>query len=438
MTALLMFPLLFALILLGFPVGLSLMGTAFVFALGRFGTLAVYQLASKVIDVAEAHVLSAVPLFIFMGAMFQRSGVAERLFEAIHLWTWRLPGGLAVSAVLLCVLFAMASGVIGATESVVGLLAIPAMLKHGYDRGLIAGTICAGGSLGTIIPPSIVAIVIAAVADVPVGELFAGMFLPGLLLAGGYLVYVAGRCALRPQDGPRTPSELAARLSLAGRLLFTLRVFLPPAAIICATLGSIVLGIATPTEAAAVGAFGSLLLTAAWGRLDREVLTGSLLRTVAVTAMVLTIVLGGSMFASVFIASGGMVTVQKLLGAARLGGDALVLLVLLLAFLGGFFLEPVAIVLLLVPVVLPFLRASGVDPLWFCVLFLVVLQTSYLTPPVAPAIFYLRGIAPPEIRLSDMYRGILPFVLIQILVLGGVFMVPPLATRLPELLFGLR
>lgn len=438
MTALLMFPLLFALILLGFPVGLSLMGTAFVFALERFGTLAVFQLASKVIDIAEAHVLSAVPLFIFMGAMFQRSGVAERLFEAIHLWTWRLPGGLAVSSVLLCVLFAMASGVIGATESVVGLLAIPAMLKHGYDRGLIAGTICAGGSLGTIIPPSIVAIVIAAVADVPVGELFAGMFLPGLLLAGCYLLYVAGRCALRPQDGPRTPSELALRLSLPGRLLFTLRVFLPPAAIITATLGSIVFGIATPTEAAAVGAFGSLLLTAAWGRLDREVLTGSLLRTVAVTAMVLTIVLGGSMFASVFIASGGLITVQKLFGGAQLGGDGLVLLVLLLAFLGGFFLEPVAIVLLLVPVVLPFLRASGIDPLWFCVLFLVVLQTSYLTPPVAQAIFYLRGIAPPEISLSDMYRGILPFVLIQILVLATVFLVPPLATRLPELLFGLR
>ncbi|MGH6885265.1 MAG: TRAP transporter large permease subunit, partial [Geminicoccales bacterium] len=193
MTGLLMFPALIGAIMAGFPVGLSLMAVAFVFALIRFGDVAIFQLMLKVMDTAESHVLAAVPLFIFMGAMFQRAGIAEQLFEAIHMWTRRLPGGVAISTVILCVVFAAASGVIGATESVVGLLAIPAMLRFAYDKGLISGTICAGGSLGTIIPPSIVAVVLGPVADVSVGDIFLGMFIPGLMLAGVYIVYIVLR-----------------------------------------------------------------------------------------------------------------------------------------------------------------------------------------------------------------------------------------------------
>ncbi|MGH6896889.1 MAG: TRAP transporter large permease [Geminicoccaceae bacterium] len=436
MTGLLMFPALIGAIMAGFPVGLSLMAVAFVFALIRFGDVAIFQLMLKVMDTAESHVLAAVPLFIFMGAMFQRAGIAEQLFEAIHMWTRRLPGGVAISTVILCVVFAAASGVIGATESVVGLLAIPAMLRFAYDKGLISGTICAGGSLGTIIPPSIVAVVLGPVADVSVGDIFLGMFIPGLMLAGVYIAYIVLRCLIRPQDGPRVTGKVANDPPFLSKILFTLGALVPPVVIITATLGSIAAGIATPTEAAAVGALGSLFLTAAHGRLGYETMRLTLATTIRVSAMILTIVLGGSMFATIFVTSGGMAMMQGFLGVDWLGAYELTALSLLLAFIGGFFLEPIAIILVLVPIVMPILEAAGVDPVWFCVLFLVTMQTSYLTPPVAPAIFYLRGIAPPEITLRDMIRGIVPFVLLQLVVLTAVALFPPLAMWLPDLLLG--
>jgi tripartite ATP-independent transporter DctM subunit len=435
-TGLLMFPALIGAILAGFPVGFSLMGVAFVFALIRFGDVAVFQLMSKVMDTAESHVLAAVPLFIFMGAMFQRAGIAEQLFEAIHLWTRRLPGGVAIGSVILCVVFAAASGVIGATESVVGLLAVPAMLKFAYDKGLISGTICAGGSLGTIIPPSVVAVVLGPVADVSVGDIFLGMFIPGLMLAGAYIAYIVLRCLFRPQDGPRVTGRVENEPPLLRKVLSTFGALVPPLVIITATLGSIAAGVATPTEAAGVGALGSLILTAAHGQLGFETMRTSLATTVRVSAMILTIVLGGSMFAGIFVTSGGMAIMQQLLGGGWLGPYELTALALLLAFVGGFFLEPIAIILVLVPIVMPILKTAGVEPVWFCVLFLVTMQTSYLTPPVAPAIFYLRGIAPPEITLLDMYRGILPFVVLQLLVLIAIAVFPPFAMWLPELLLG--
>src|SRR5918994_6989944 len=206
MMPLLMFVALMAAIFMGFPVAFSLMAVALVFGVARFGDVAVFQFVSKVDDVANANVLAAVPLFIFMGAMFERSGIADRLFEAIHIWTRRVPGGVAVARVLPCVVFAAASGIIGATESVVGLLSIPIMLRYAYDRGLISGTICAGGSLGTIIPPSVVVIILGPVASVSVGDLFVGMLIPGLLLAGLYIAYIVLRCVVRPDDGPRLPA----------------------------------------------------------------------------------------------------------------------------------------------------------------------------------------------------------------------------------------
>ena len=261
---LLMFPALMLAIFLGFPVAFSLMGVAVIFGYIRFGDALVHQLVAKVDDVASYYVLAAVPLFIFMGSMLERSGIAERLFEAIHLWTRRLPGGLAVGTVLLCVVFAAASGVVGATESVVGLLAIPVMLKYAYDKGLISGTICAGGSLGTIIPPSVVVIILAPVADVSVGDLFVGMLFPGLLLAGLFIVYILVRCAIRPQDGPRIPRD-DSEPPLSRKLWLTATALVPPLILIFAVLGTIMLGWATPTEAAAVGAFGTGLMTMSYG-----------------------------------------------------------------------------------------------------------------------------------------------------------------------------
>ena len=431
---LMMFPVLMAAIFMGFPVAWSLMGVAVIFGYYRFGDALVYQLVAKVDDVASYYVLAAVPLFVFMGVMLERSGIAERLFEAIHLWTRRLPGGLAVGTVLLCVVFAAASGVVGATESVVGLLAIPIMLRYAYDKGLISGTICAGGSLGTIIPPSVVVVILGPVADVSVGDLFVGMLFPGLLLALSYVLYILVRCMLKPEDGPRLPPS-DDDPPLAQRIYITATAMMPPLVLIFSVLGTIMLGWATPTEAAAMGAIGTVILTVVYGRFDVATLHSAFMKTLQVTAMILTILLGGTMFAGVFVALGGISAVEGLLAAANLSPTATIFILLFIAFIAGFVLDLISIVLIIIPVAVAVLRKMGVDDVWFCIMFLIVIQTSYLTPPMAPAIFYLRGISPPEIRLADMYRGVIPFILLELVVLALVYWFPGLALWLPSVVF---
>ena len=431
---LMMFPALMICIFIGFPVAFSLMGVAVFFGYYRFGDVLVHQLVAKVDDVSSYYVLAAVPLFIFMGTLLERSGIAEKLFEAIHLWTRRLPGGLAVGTVLLCVVFAAASGVVGATESVVGLLAIPVMLRYAYDKGLISGTICAGGSLGTIIPPSVVVVILGPVADVSVGDLFAGMLLPGLILAGLYILYIIVRCMIRPQDGPALPADENDPPFLT-KLFITATALVPPLVLIFAVLGTIMMGLATPTEAAAMGAIGTVFMTIVYGRFNLGMLQEAFLKTLQITAMILTILLGGTMFAGVFVALGGISAVQHLLEAANLGAWSTMLILMGIAFVAGFVLDLISIILIVIPVSIAVLRTMGVDDIWFCIMFLVVIQTSYLTPPMAPAIFYLRGISPPEIRLSDMYRGVIPFILLEFVCLGLIMAFPELALWLPEVLF---
>ncbi len=435
-VGLLMFPALMFAIFIGFPVAFSLMGVAVIFGYLRFGDALVHQLVAKVDDVASYYVLAAVPLFIFMGAMLERSGIAVRLFEAIHLWTRRLPGGLAVGTVLLCVIFAAASGVVGATESVVGLLAIPVMLKYAYDKGLISGTICAGGSLGTIIPPSVVVVILAPVADVSVGDLFVGMLFPGLMLAGLFVVYILIRCTLRPQDGPRLPRD-ENEISLGRKLWLTATALAPPLILIFSVLGTIMLGWATPTEAAAVGAFGTVLMTMVYGTFNLRVLHEAMVKTLQVTAMILFILLGGTMFSGTFVALGGISAVQDLLAGTDLSPWTIMLSMLALAFVAGFVLDLISIVLIIVPIAVELLRPMGVDIVWFCIMFLIMIQTSYLTPPMAPAIFYLRGISPPELTLAHMYRGVVPFIALEIVVLALVALFPALALWLPEQVFGI-
>ncbi|MGI9525255.1 MAG: TRAP transporter large permease [Hyphomicrobiaceae bacterium] len=432
---LLMFPALMIAIFLGFPVAFSLMGIAVLFGYYRFGDALVYQLIAKVDDVASYYVLAAVPLFVFMGVMLERSGIAEKLFEAIHLWTRRLPGGLAVGTVLLCVVFAAASGVVGATESVVGLLAIPIMLRYAYNKELISGTICAGGSLGTIIPPSVVVVILAPVADVSVGDLFVGMFIPGLLLALLYVLYIIARCTIRPEDGPRLPPD-ASDPTLLEKLMITATAMVLPLCLIFSVLGTIVLGWATPTEAAAMGAIGTVILTLVYGRFNLTTLHEAFMKTLQVTAMILTILLGGTMFAGVFVALGGISAVEGLTTAANLSSTQTIFILLILAFIAGFVLDLISIVLIIIPVAIAILRKMGVDDVWFCIMFLIVIQTSYLTPPMAPAIFYLRGISPPEITLTDMYRGVVPFILLELVVLALVYFFPALALWLPSVVFG--
>jgi len=439
--ALLMFPVLLVMIFMGFPVAFSLMGTALIFGIFRFGDSAIGLFVAKVDDVASNYVLGAVPLFIFMGSLLERSGVAERLFEAIHMWTRRLPGGLAIGTVLLCVVFAAATGIVGATETVVGLLAIPVMLRYAYNKSLISGTICAGGSLGTIIPPSVVVVILGPVADVSIGDLFAGMIIPGLMLAGSYLVYILVRCIIKPEDGPRLPVEVDGP-TLMQKLWITATALVPPLALIGMVLGSILGGIATPTEAAACGAIGSFVLAVAYRTLTFAILREALFKTVIITAMILLILMGGTMFAGVFTATGGMIGAQQLMAAYALTGWQTMGLLLLIAFVAGFVLDLISLILIVIPIAMPIITTfafpgmdAGEVKIWFLICFLIMIQTSYLTPPMAPAIFYLRGISPPEITLVHMYKGVVPFICLHMVVLAGVLLVPSLALWLPTILF---
>ncbi len=433
--ALAMFPAILLALFIGFPVALSLMGVALGFGLITFGPPVVFQFTEKVDSVASNFVLAAVPLFVFMGSMLERSGIAERLFEAVHLWTRRLPGGLAVGTVTMCVIFAASTGVIGATETVVGLLAIPVMMKYAYHKGLISGTICAGGSLGTIIPPSVVVVVLGPVADVSVGDLFVGMLFPGLLMASLYIAYIVIRCSIRPEDGARIPPS-PDDPALLEKLAISFKALVPPVLLIFAVLGTIMFGWAAPTEAAGVGAFGAILLTIIYGQFNWKVLQEALTKTVKVTCMIMLILLAGSMFSGVFIASGGVILVQDIIQGSQLPNWATLAVFLAISFIAGFVLEWISILLIFIPVFVPVVKAMGYDPVWFCVLFLIIIQTSYLTPPMAPAIFYLRGISPPEITLQHMFRGMIPFIVLQIITLVIVMMFPQIVLWLPDQLLG--
>lgn len=433
----LMLPIAFLLMFLGVQVAFAMMITAVIFGLMIFGGNVVFQFVDKIEDIASNFVFAAVPMFVFMGAMLEKSGIADKLFEAIHIWTRRLPGGLALATIVMCVIFAASSGVIGATESVVGMLTIPIMLRYKYDKAMISGSICAGGSLGTIIPPSVVAVVMGPMANVSVGDLFYGMAFPGLLMAGLYLLYIVIVCLVYPEKGPRIPRE-PDEPRFGRKVWITSRNLVPPMFMIFAVLGSILLGLASPTEAAAIGALASLLLTMLYGRFSLAGLYEALIKTLKITSMIMTVLLAGTLFTGVFIGGGGITTASALITMAELSPWMLLGMMMFVIFLAGFFLDWISIVLIFVPLFTPLVVAAGFDPVWFLVLFLIMIQTSYLTPPMAPAVFYLRAVAPEEITIRDMYRGVVPFIALQCLTLAIVMMFPALVTWLPSQLLGFR
>ena len=433
----LMLPVAFVLMFLGVQVAFSMMITAVLFGLAIFGNRVVFQFIEKIEDISSNFVFAAVPLFVFMGAMLEKSGIADKLFEAIHIWTRRLPGGLALATVTMCIFFAASSGVIGATESVVGLLTIPIMLRYGYDKPLISGTICAGGSLGTIIPPSVVAVVMGPLANQSVGDLLYGMVFPGLIMAGLYLVYILGLCIVRPEAGPRIPHE-PGEPSIAEKLWISTRNMVPPVFMIFAVLGSILLGWASPTEAAAVGALCSVLLTMLYRHFTWGGLYEALIKTLQITTMIMTVLLAGTLFTGVFIGGGGINTASQLIAKMALSPWMLLGLMMTIIFVAGFFLDWISIVLIFVPLFTPLVVQAGFDPVWFCVLFLIMIQTSYLTPPMAPAIFYLRAVAPVEITIAHMYRGVVPFIALQCLTLVVAMVFPRTVTWLPTVMLQFR
>lgn len=432
LLAALMFPLLFLFVFCGLPIAFSLLATAFLFGLPIYGQVIGLQMYAGITQTASQFLLSAVPPFVFMGFMLERSGIAERLFYALRMWLGRLPGGLALATMAMAAVIAASTGIVGAVEVVIGVMAIPAMLQYGYSRVLASGTVCAGGSLGTMIPPSIVVVIYASVANLSVGQLFAGVLAPGMIMVTLFFGYILIRCIVKPEEGPRAPLEDI--VPMGQRLWITLTAFVPAVALILAVLGAIILGIATPTEAASVGALGAVLLTIAYGRFTWSVLKETLTQTLLVNCMILLIVVGGSMFSGVFRIHGGNDLVSTVIDAMGVGDLGLVLILLAVVFVAGFILDWVSIVLICLPIFVPLLDAAGIDPIWFAVLMVVVIQTSYLTPPMAPSIFYLRSIAPPEITYSDMYWGVMPFVICQVITLLLVFFWPELATWLPTVL----
>ena len=433
----LMLPVAFTLMFLGVQVAFSMMITAVLFGLIIFGDRVIFQFIEKIEDISSNFVFAAVPLFVFMGAMLEKSGIADKLFEAIHIWTRRLPGGLSLATIIMCIIFAASSGVIGATESVVGLLTIPIMLRYKYDKGLISGCICAGGSLGTIIPPSVVAVVMGPLADVSVGDLLYGMVFPGLIMAGMYLIYIFFLCLTHPVMGPRIPPE-PGDPGFGEKLWITTRNLVPPLLMIVAVLGSILFGWASPTEAAAIGAIASVLLTILYGRFRWRGLYDALVKTLLITTMIMTGLLSGTLFTGVFIGGGGINTASVLINKMQLTPWMLLSLMMGIIFIAGFFLDWISIVLIFVPLFTPLIKAAGFDPVWFCILFLIMIQTSYLTPPMAPAIFYLRAVAPPEITIRHMYKGVVPFITLQCLTLVIVMIFPVLVTWLPSVMLTFR
>lgn len=435
-----MLPVALLLILLGLPVAFVLLVTAFGFGCLIFDfnvTRLGIQVHDRLIDVTSNFVLAAIPLFIMMGAILERCGLAQRLFAAINLWLYKVPSGIALTTLVMCTLLAAASGVVGAVEVLVGMMAIPAMRKARYKDDLIAGTVCAGGSLGTILPPSVLVVVYASSADISVGDMLAGVIIPGLLMVLLFGVYLFIRGYTDAKTMACEPDPEAYGMTLAGKLRLTLMSVAPTVVLIGIVLGSILMGVATPTEAGGLGVLGSLSLAVLYRELTLSKFVQALRQTVLITGAITVIIFGGIAFTSVFMMGGGKSVILDLMTTLNLSPAGTVVIFLAMIFVLGFFLDWVSVILLSIPIFAPIIHELGVDPVWFGVMVCVMLQTSYLTPPMAPSIFYLRSIAPANMSYRAMYLGVLPFITLQLLVLGIVALFPQTATWLPEVLFRL-
>ena len=421
-----LFALIFVLILSGFPVAFVLGGLSVVFGLLVFDADTFYLLALRLYGTMTNYVLLAVPLFVYMGIMLEKSGLAERLLETTALLFGRFRGGLALAVVLVGAMLAASTGIVGATVITMGLISLPVMLKRGYPAALATGTIASAGTLGQIIPPSVVLVLLGDVLGVSVGKLFAAALLPGLLLVVCYVVYIITVAWLRPQWAPAMPpAEVAAfRRNQAGRRVAG--AFLLPLLLIAAVLGSILAGVASPTEAAAVGALGATLLTLLQGRFTWDILRQVTRETTHLTCMVFTILAGATAFTFVFRFLGGDRQLTALIEAANLTPGWFLLLVMVVVFVAGFFIDFIEIIFIVVPLVAPVFERMGVDLVWLGVLLALNLQTSFLSPPFGFALFYLKGVAPPEVTTAQIYRGIVPFLLIQLLFLLLVALFPEL------------
>lgn len=424
-------PLLLLLLLaIGVPLAFASAATGTLVGLLLYGHSTIFFVPFRMYALMDKYVLIAVPLFLFMGYMLERGGVAEQLFRVMHIWSGPIPGGLAMGTVVAGMLLAALVGVIGAEIVTLGLVALPQMLRRGYDERMCYGVICAGGSLGQLIPPSVVLILYALMANVSVGKVFVAALLPGAVLVVLYAGYILIRCVKNPELAPPPPAE-EREIPLKEKLLLAKDLVLP-LTITVAVLGSLYGGIATPTEAASVGVFGSLLAAFLNHRLTWANLTYALKQTSITIGMLMWIFFGANAVISVYSRAGGVSYLSDVISSFALGPLGLILLIMLILFILGMFIDVIGILILTMPIFIPILQDAGINLIWFGVLFSLNMQISYLTPPFGPAVFYLKGVTPPETSLGDLYNSVWPFVGLQVVGLALIVAFPGIVLWLPN------
>ncbi|WP_338668542.1 TRAP transporter large permease [Pseudodesulfovibrio methanolicus] len=433
---LIMFGVLTLLLMIGFPVAFTLLGTSLVFGIIRFGWDFFNLLPMRIWGTMTNQTLLAVPLFIFMGVMLERSGLAEDLLETMALLFGRMCGGLAVSVVIVGMLLGASTGIVGATVVTMGLISLPTMLRRGYQTELATGVISASGTLGQIIPPSIVLVLLGDIIGVSVGDLFMGAVIPGMLLVGLYCLYIIVYSHFNKTCAPTIPDEEWNEILAAGLWKRVFKALVPPLLLMTCVLGSIFAGVASPTEAAAVGASGAMLLSMVNRRFTFERLRETMMTTTVLTSMVFIILVGASAFGLVFRGLGGDHVIRDYITHLAFGKWTVMLIVMTIIFVIGFFLDFIEITFIHIPVLAPIMHDFGFNPLWFAILFAINLQTSFMTPPFGFSLFFLKGVAPPYVRTGQIYKGIIPFVLLQLFGMGLVIIFPELATWLPSVVFG--
>lgn len=435
LAAVIMLAILLIMVICGVHLAFALMFLAVVFGLIYLGAPIFPMAMLKIFGVMQSEILIAVPLFVFMGTILEKSGVAEGVYQSLYELFGPVRGGLAFATVATCTIFASCTGVIAATVTTMTLLAVPAMLKRKYDKGLATGVVCAGGSLGILIPPSVMLVMYGPMANLSVAKLFAAALFPGFVLSFLFLVYIALRSWLEPKSAPAISAE--ERTAVGGKLLkHTVLHMLPPLFLIIAVLGSIIGGIASPTEASGVGALCAMLVAAAYRRLNFQSVKEAAHTTLIVTAMVFFIIIGAQIFNAVFLYLGGGVLIRNMLIALPLGKWFILAVMMFILFVLGFFISWQGLLYVVVPIFLPVVTALGFDPLWFALLVCLNLQMSFLTPPFAYAIFFVKGASPPEVTTWDIYRGVVPFVGLQALGVTICMVFPEIILWLPRVTLG--
>jgi len=420
----------------GFPLAFILAGVGFVFGILFMGDRIFGIAIAQTYKTMTNYVILAAPMFVFMGTMLGKSGVTDKLFATMHLIMGGLRGGLAVATVFVATIFAACTGIIGASVVTMGIIALPPMLNRGYDKSLACGSVCAGGTLGQLIPPSIMLVVYGPMAGISVGRLFAGAFVPGFILSTLYMSYIVIRCAFNPKLGPALSVEERRAVPTSKKITAMFVQMVPPILLVLGVLGSIFAGIATPTEAAGAGAFVAILLAIVYRRFSWKVLKGTMYETMRVTGFIFLIIVGAGIFTSVFIYLGGGKFATEVLAAVPGGKWASFAIMMFMVFILGMLIEWVGSIFIVVPLFTPVAAQLGFDPLWFAICICVMYQTGFLSPPNAHAIFYLKGVAPPEVRIEDIMNGVWPFIGLVLIGLFIVVIFPESILWLPSLIVG--